>query len=434
MSRYLKCSKIAVLFYLTIGLLFVAAPSVAQSRTAKARMVNVDGHAMNVMTAGFEHLEAGQPVVVFESGAGIPLQNWDRVFTEVAAFAPVVAYDRVGIGGTAWDGKAPTPERVIGRLHALLEELDAPPPYVLVGHSWGGALIHYFAGRYPNEIAGLVYIDPPDVNMSRADGLALFEEAGAPDGEAALKEAEDAVRVFLAQAPEGVQAEREVIRELVFERDPEERGLRPVPDVPTAVLLAGRFEPPPRELKLPFDAQAHFEAGMRLRMQSMSKNAMERSEGLFIFATHASHLIHGDDPALVTDAIRRVVFPDVSRQLRAVLEAGGATALDETYRALVRRYPSDRFNVDLLNTLGYELLNTGKVQHAVAVFELNVEMYPKAPNPHDSLGEGYEAAGLMDEARASYDRAVELAERVGHPGLAAYRANLEQVSHSARNH
>lgn len=264
---------------LSVALLLLGASASAQPLSDAPRMVEVDGQAMQVRTAGFEHLGAGQPVVVFESGAGTPLQNWDRVFTDVAAFAPVVAYDRVGIGGTAWDGEAPTPERVVARLHALLAELEAPPPYVLVGHSWGGALIHYFAGHYPDEVAGLVYVDAPDLTRSRADHLAMFTEAGAADPEAALQAFLEAGQAFVAEAPPGIRAEHDVIRDQAFQREPEERGLRPVPEVPTAVLLAGRYEPPSPQFELPFDFRAYFETDLRQRVREMGTSALEKRGG-----------------------------------------------------------------------------------------------------------------------------------------------------------
>jgi hypothetical protein len=63
----------------------------AAGQASAPRMVEVDGRDVSVMTAGFEHLEKGRLVVVLESGAGTALRNWGTVFSDVAAFAPVVA-------------------------------------------------------------------------------------------------------------------------------------------------------------------------------------------------------------------------------------------------------------------------------------------------------------------------------------------------------
>lgn len=141
---------------LTAGLVLscaVAAHAQERSAPVNTRMVEVDGQQMRVQTAGWHHRERGQPIVVFENGAGTPIEAWEPVLAAVAEFAPVVAYDRSGIGQSPWDERPPTPEHVNRKLRTLLEQVDAPPPYVLVGFSWGGALIQYFAGHWPDEVA-----------------------------------------------------------------------------------------------------------------------------------------------------------------------------------------------------------------------------------------------------------------------------------------
>lgn len=394
-------------------------------------MVDFDGHPVRVMTAGFEHLERGQPVVVFESGGGgTGIGNWGSVFTDVAKFAPVVAYERGGVGESEWDGEPPTPERVTVRLHALLSELDAPPPYVLVGHSRGGPLIRMFAGRYPDEVVGLVYVDPTDFTQSRADGLALLSEIGIDESTWAAMD--EVFRDISQQAedPPGISAENEAI-DSFLRMEPEERGLLPAPEVPLAVLLSGRYDggpPLPPGVEFPFEFRDYHEVHIRQRVRNMSAWALEAPEGFFVLATNAGHNVHQDDPALVVDAIRRIVFPDAARQLREALATGGDEALVETHRSLVRRYPAEQFEESFLNALGYEALREERVDHAISLFELNVEVYPDAPNPYDSLGDAYSAVGRLEEARASYARAVDLAERQAHPNLETYRENLERVS------
>jgi len=85
--------------------------------------------------------------------------------------------DRAGIGGSEADGHAPTPTHVARKLHALLTSLGVDPPYVLVGHSSGGLLIRMFAAIYPEEVAGLVYVDPTDPR-SLEKNLAYLQASG----------------------------------------------------------------------------------------------------------------------------------------------------------------------------------------------------------------------------------------------------------------
>ena len=118
---------------------------------ATTRMVGVDGLVIRVRTMGLGTRKPGQPAVVFEGGASAPLETWDTVLADVARFAPTVTYDRAGTGQSNWDGLPPTPERVGTRLRRLLSQIAADPPYILVGHSWGGALVRYLSGHFKHD-------------------------------------------------------------------------------------------------------------------------------------------------------------------------------------------------------------------------------------------------------------------------------------------
>jgi tetratricopeptide (TPR) repeat protein len=144
----------------------------------------------------------------------------------------------------------------------------------------------------------------------------------------------------------------------------------------------------------------------------------------FYMASVSKHVV----AAAVIEAIRHVLFPGVPRQLREALEEGGQEALTDTYQSLKRRYPPERFDESLLNRLGYTLLRMEEVENAIAVFKLNVEEYPEAPNPYDSLGDAYRAAGQLKAAKRQYERAVALAKEQGHPNLETFRNNLKEVT------
>ena len=53
-----------------------------------------------------------------------------------------------------------TADRIVEELHTLLERAAIPPPYVLVGHSFGGLTMPLYAARHPQETAGVVLVDP----------------------------------------------------------------------------------------------------------------------------------------------------------------------------------------------------------------------------------------------------------------------------------
>jgi hypothetical protein len=72
---------------------------------------------------------------------------------------------------------------------------------------------------------------------------------------------------------------------------------------------------------------------------------------------------------------------------------------------------------DVINNFGYEALENGNIQEAITFFNRNIEQNPNSANAFDSMADAYEEAGMWDEALKSSERAVELANKYGDPGL-----------------
>lgn len=103
---------------------------------------------------------AGAPLVVFEAGLGLDGSAWSRVQPSIARLTRTCTYDRAGRG---LSGPAPYPHgqrQMATELHALLEKSAQPSPYVLVGHSMGAAIVRWFLDAHPNEVVGMVLVDP----------------------------------------------------------------------------------------------------------------------------------------------------------------------------------------------------------------------------------------------------------------------------------
>lgn len=119
------------------------------------RLVDIGGFRLHLHGRG----DRG-PVVVFDAALGASSISWTYVHPQVSAFARACAYDRAGFG---WSDAGPLPRtagRIVDELRVLLERAGEPPPYVLVGHSFGGLVMRVFAARYPEITAGLVLVDP----------------------------------------------------------------------------------------------------------------------------------------------------------------------------------------------------------------------------------------------------------------------------------
>jgi pimeloyl-ACP methyl ester carboxylesterase len=270
---------------------------------AEESMIEIDGRAMRIQAVGLQDRRPGTPVIVLEAGASNSLEIWRDVVPQIASMAPVVAYDRAGLGRSEWDETSPTPRHVTGRLRRMLHEIGADPPYVLVGFSWGGILARYFAGYYPGDVVGLVFVDPaPMVTESLADNLIPFEAIGSD--RAGFQAYWSSFTALLADAPQAVRAENQVIRGLL-EMNLADRDLREIPAVPMVVIVAAKYFAVP--LEVPFDLQAHFQADLRYRLSVLNEWALASPHGTLVIANNTTHTVPREDPDLVVSAIQRVL-------------------------------------------------------------------------------------------------------------------------------
>jgi pimeloyl-ACP methyl ester carboxylesterase len=165
-----RSARVAIILLLLLLPLAVAA-AVAIELTLAERDVRrhpPPGDRVELVTGHRLHLDVtvrgGGPTVVLESGAGIPSSLWgatvDAVLETVEGPVTVVAYDRAG---SAWSGPvlaAPTPKVVVADLREALATQGLSGPYVLVGHSIGGHYVRVFAADHPDEVAGVLLVDP----------------------------------------------------------------------------------------------------------------------------------------------------------------------------------------------------------------------------------------------------------------------------------
>lgn len=106
------------------------------------------------------HAGSGAPTIVLQAGHGDGASSWRPVFDALAHDHAVLAYDRPGYGTRASTAAPRDPCTIADEQRTLLRQAGAPPPYLLVGHSLGGRYQWVYAALYPNEVAGLVLIEP----------------------------------------------------------------------------------------------------------------------------------------------------------------------------------------------------------------------------------------------------------------------------------
>ncbi|MBJ6725503.1 alpha/beta hydrolase [Geomesophilobacter sediminis] len=159
-----------ILFPVAVGALYqyVLTARDLYRYTPPGRLVEVNGHRLHLLVTGPAGKGSG-PTVVLETGLGGIAWCWSWIQPEVAKFARVVSYDRPGLGWSDPDGAPFTPAHYAVNLHTALAAAGIPGPYLLVGHSMGGLLVRVFNDLYPNEVAGMVLIEPCHPEQSQCN-------------------------------------------------------------------------------------------------------------------------------------------------------------------------------------------------------------------------------------------------------------------------
>jgi pimeloyl-ACP methyl ester carboxylesterase len=216
-------------------------------------------------------------VVILEAGRGRTSADWSKVQPNVARYTKVCSYDRAGLGRSephSAQVPADDPAQSVNDLHQLLTVASIQPPYVLVGHSLGGLLVRWYQSKYPNEVKGLVLLDP------------LHEEA--------LWHALE----FDPQAANGISLNLADLRR--SGKLPPREHLTWHCDIPLIVLRHGipiNFPPPLNAIQPQYEA---------LYIALDQDLASRSPHGQLRLAERSGHFIQVDQPQLVIDEIHDV--------------------------------------------------------------------------------------------------------------------------------
>jgi pimeloyl-ACP methyl ester carboxylesterase len=264
----------------------------------------------------------GDTTVVLEAGLMDFSIMWAVVQPSIASFTRVCSYDRSGLG---WSQASSAPRSAAVAMQELREVLDAAgvvPPYVMVGHSYGGLLAQRFARRYPDEVVGLVLVDAAHVDQLRllpelaearrnarrqfrslramnSLGLlalmpSMIPARGLPGGSARR------YRRVLASSSyfRGAMAELDAMEESF---SPTSTDRRPFGGLPVVVVSRGLAEPLPH---LDSEGNRQWEAGW----QQLQRDLVALSGHVkHLVAERSGHDIHTRQPEIVVAAIRSVL-------------------------------------------------------------------------------------------------------------------------------
>ena len=157
-------------FALTLLSVLTVACGGQQTRRDPNPVILGPGHlvAIGAGRSLYLHCEGtGSPTVILEAGFGGNSNDWSEVEGPLGRGTRTCAYDRAGLGSSLPIPGVHDAADEIADLNRLLDDADIPPPYVLVGHSYGGLLVRLFAHANPFDTAGIVLVDSMGRNQDR---------------------------------------------------------------------------------------------------------------------------------------------------------------------------------------------------------------------------------------------------------------------------
>lgn len=313
----LVSALVTVLLVLTWSAGTFIKSNMLKQNPAPGQMVSVDGHKMHIHCTG-----EGSPTVILAAGLDDFSIFWSQVQPDIAKVTRVCSYDRAGLG---WSEPSPShrsSEILVDELHKLLVNAAVNPPYVLVGHSFGGALTRLFTHQYPDEVLGMVLVDAaPDDLFVRVPfwrnaiegklglyralvpmssfGLLAFTPGSVPN--------RGMPKDVLAQY-RAIAVSTDYFHTGVAENEAFEGNLAQVRnvnidlgDMPLIVISRGYWDPVPG-----FSETENRQAWQEWQeMQSMLLSLSSNSRQ--IIAAESEHHIQLQQPELVVDAIRDVI-------------------------------------------------------------------------------------------------------------------------------
>lgn len=261
----------------------------------------------------------GSPTVFIVPGGRAAADEWTNtspVFNDVAKFTRVCAYDRPGVfladenPGRSDSVPMPTTAAAsVADLHALVVAAKIETPFVIVGHSYGGLVVRLYAMTYPDDVDGMVLVDALSEFLRSAETPEEWEwQKKILNGDLT-----ETLKVY----PDVERADADASFDQMLAAPP----LQPMPllvlsaDRPWGPLVPGFIEQGMLAPDTPLNVGYVTDRAQKVAQATLAALA---PGGRLVTKTDSGHVIHHDNPQVVTDSIRDVV--DAVRAGRTALD------------------------------------------------------------------------------------------------------------------
>ncbi|MCG2616024.1 alpha/beta hydrolase [Terrimonas sp. NA20] len=301
MTMFLKPKVTGILLSLCLSQIIFA-------QQGDFRSASVDGKKISYKLFNPEGRKENDPILVFEHGIGGG--SFEQLFRFLPKTISGIQYDRNGLGQSEADTNITTDAQVTERLHELLHALDIQPPYLLVGHSVGGAYIRLFTARFPKEVCGLVFIDPTDFMLSSQDDAAAKRRSESLTSYQQIWTLNLQTMSREANVPEGVKNDaKRALKASTPSFFQEYRDLPLLINIPATVIISYNkpIEPYEEEMNKTFKLGINIKQWWReydeIRIKNFSDLIRENDNSRVVLLTKYSHGVHFQDPQLVAALI-----------------------------------------------------------------------------------------------------------------------------------
>ncbi len=143
-------------------------------------LYDVGGYRLHINCVEPKSGSGNLPTVIIEAGAGTPSPTYHWLQQGIAETTKVCVYDRAGLAWSEESGLPRDSQTIATALHTLLDEAGIKRPFVFAGHSIAGLYTRQYVEQYPDDVAGLVFLDASHPGQVAAFGLdedAMAEQA-----------------------------------------------------------------------------------------------------------------------------------------------------------------------------------------------------------------------------------------------------------------
>lgn len=232
----------------------------------------------------YQQIGKGDIQIVFLNGFRMHFETWDKVYLDFIEENSVLLFNRRGVGKSSKAIIAQNGMTIISDMHSLFTNLELKPPYLFVAHSLGGIFANLFARIYPNEVAGVVFVDSPHP-------YEVIEQKLSNPPPTALNVINNSIKYIEKLFDKFKYSEDECIEETLRQIE----NVGDFPDIPIGIVSGAK--------KMPFVPKKAFEIHQRYQRKMLHLS----SKSIHYICHESGHFPQITEPEKVIKAIRNTL-------------------------------------------------------------------------------------------------------------------------------